>query len=193
MLNFGQRYTNNIIFLQQQRQAAVIYVKLSQMKDIIDIEKVYDSMSGRLFNASLRIVGNSSDAEEIMHDSILQYWKYGKKDEIQDIRKWLTRVCVRKSIDRLRERQKWKILLDNYEDPIKEETEDTELEYDISSILKALSQLPDHYRAIISLHLFEGYDYEEISQITGTGESTIRSLYMRGRQKLATALKQQKS
>lgn len=193
MLNFGQRYTNNIIFLQQQRQAAVIYVKLSQMKDIIDIEKVYDSMSGRLFNASLRIVGNSSDAEEIMHDSILQYWKYGKKDEIQDIRKWLTRVCVRKSIDRLRERQKWKILLDNYEDPIKEEPEDTELEYDISSILKALSQLPDHYRAIISLHLFEGYDYEEISQITGTGESTIRSLYMRGRQKLATALKQQKS
>lgn len=193
MLNFGQRYTNNIIFLQQQRQAAVIYVKLSQMKDIIDIEKVYDSMSGRLFNASLRIVGNSSDAEEIMHDSILQYWKYGKKDEIQDIRKWLTRVCVRKSIDRLRERQKWKILLDNYEDPIKEEPEDTELEYDISSILKALSQLPDHYRAIISLHLFEGYDYEEISQITGTGESTIRSLYMRGRQKLAAALKQKKS
>lgn len=193
MLNFGQRYTNNIIFLQQQRQAAVIYVKLSQMKDIIDIEKVYDSMSGRLFNASLRIVGNSSDAEEIMHDSILQYWKYGKKDEIQDIRKWLTRVCVRKSIDRLRERQKWKILLDNYEDPIKEEPEDTELEYDISSILKALSQLPDHYRAIISLHLFEGYDYEEISQITGTGESTIRSLYMRGRQKLAAALKQKNS
>ena len=193
MLNLGQRNTNNIIFLHQQRQAAVIYVKLSQMKDIIDIEKVYDSMSGRLFNASLRIVGNSSDAEEIMHDSILQYWKYGKKDEIQDIRKWLTRVCVRKSIDRLRERQKWKILLDNYEDPIKEEPEDTELEYDISSILKALSQLPDHYRAIISLHLFEGYDYEEISQITGTGESTIRSLYMRGRQKLAAALKQKKS
>lgn len=193
MLNFGQRYTNIIIFLQQQRQAAVIYVKLSQMKDIIDIEKVYDSMSGRLFNASLRIVGNSSDAEEIMHDSILQYWKYRKKEEIQDIRKWLTSVCIRKSIDRLREREKWKILLENYEDPTTLEPEDTELEYDINSILKALSQLPDHYRAIISLHLFEGYDYEEISQITGTGESTIRSLYMRGRQKLAAALKQKKS
>ena len=193
MLNFGQRYTNIVIFLQQQRQAAVIYVKLSQMKDFIDIEKVYDSMSGRLFNASMRIVGNSSDAEEIMHDSILQYWKYRKKEEIQDIRKWLTSVCIRKSIDRLRERQKWKILLENYEDPITQEPEDTELEYDINNILKALSQLPDHYRAIISLHLFEGYDYEEISQITGTGESTIRSLYMRGRQKLAAALKQKKS
>lgn len=163
------------------------------MKDTIDIEKIYDSMSGRLYNASLRIVGNSSDAEEIMHDSLLQYWKYGKKDEIQDMRKWLTSVCIRKSIDRLRERKKWKNLLEKYEDPTRELTEDTELDYDISSILKALSELPDHYRAILSLRLFEGYDYEEISQITGTGESTIRSLYMRGRQKLAAALKKKKS
>ena len=163
------------------------------MKDTIDIEKIYDSMSGRLYNASLRIVGNSSDAEEIMHDSLLQYWKYGKKDEIQDMRKWLTSVCIRKSIDRLRERTKWKTLLEKYEDPTTELTEDTELDYDISSILKALSELPDHYRAILSLRLFEGYDYEEISQITGTGESTIRSLYMRGRQKLAAALKKKKS
>lgn len=163
------------------------------MKDTIDIEKIYDSMSGRLYNASLRIVGNSSDAEEIMHDSLLQYWKYEKKDEIQDMRKWLTSVCIRKSIDRLRERKKWKNLLEKYEDPTRELTEDTELDYDISSILKALSELPDHYRAILSLRLFEGYDYEEISQITGTGESTIRSLYMRGRQKLAAALKKKKS
>ena len=56
-----------------------------------------------------------------------------------------------------------------------------------------LYDLPDHYRAILSLHLFEGYDYEEISQITGIKENTIRSLYMRGRQKLAAAVRQMKS
>lgn len=162
------------------------------MKDTIDIEKIYDSMSGRLYNASLRIVGNSADAEEIMHDSLLQYWKYGRKSEIQDLKKWLTSVCIRKSIDKLREKQRWKSLLENYEDPIKEETEDTVPEYDIGTILKSLSELPDHYRAIISLHLFEGYDYEEISQITGTGEGTIRSLYMRGRKKLAEAITKKK-
>jgi RNA polymerase sigma-70 factor (ECF subfamily) len=54
-------------------------------------------------------------------------------------------------------------------------------------------ELPDHYRTIVSLHLFEGYDYEEISQMTGTNENTIRSLYMRGRQKLAAAVRQKRS
>ena len=150
-------------------------------------------MSGRLYNASLRIVGCSADAEEIMHDSLLQYWRFKRKDEIRDIRGWLTSTCIRKSIDKLREKRRWKDLLERYEDPMTEEADDSDIEYDVSSIRKALQNLPDHYRAILSLHLFEGYDYEEISQITGIKENTIRSLYMRGRQKLAETVRQMKS
>ena len=163
------------------------------MRNSIDIEKVYDLMSQRLFNISLRIVGNSADAEEIMHDTLLQYWKHGKNQEIIDLRKWLSSVCIRKSIDKLRERNRWQNILEGYEDPAFEETEETYLEYDMQTIWNALSSLPDNYRAIVSLHLFEGYDYQEISQITGVTENTIRSLYMRGRQKLAEAIRQNRS
>ena len=162
------------------------------MKETIDIEKVYDTMSRRLYNMSLRIVGSGTDAEEIMHDTLLQYWKFNRKDEIRDLPKWLSSVCIRKSIDRIREKQRWKGFLEEYEDPVLEESTETAMEYDIRSIQKALSELPDHYRAILSLHLFEGYDYQEISQITGANENTIRSLYMRGRQKLAATLRQKK-
>ena len=163
------------------------------MKDTIDIEKVYDAMSRRLYNMSLRITGCGTDAEEIMHDTLLLYWKSDKKDEIRDLPKWLSSVCIRKSIDLLRKRHRWKEFMETYEDPALEESNDTEIEFDIQSIQKALSGLPDNYRAILSLHLFEGYDYQEISQITGINENTIRSLYMRGRQKLAEALKQNRS
>lgn len=163
------------------------------MKETVEIEKLYESMSGRLYNASLRIVGCRADAEEIMHDSLLQYWKFKRKDEIRDIRSWLTSTCIRKSIDKLRERHRWKNFIEQYEDPLTDKNEESDIEYDIPSIQKALYSLPDHYRAILSLHLFEGYDYQEISMITGTKENTIRSIYMRGRQKLAAALKQQKS
>ena len=163
------------------------------MKDTIDIEMIYDSMSRRLYNASLRIVGCSTDAEEIMHDTLLKYWKYRRKEEIMDLKKWLTSVCIRKSIDKLRERQRWKELLESYEDPVQEDDSEDISDYDVESIRKTLYDLPDHYRAILSLHLFEGYDYSEISEITGTKENTIRSLYMRGRQKLAAAIGQKKS
>ena len=146
-------------------------------------------MSKRLFNISFRIVGNSADAEEIMHDTLLKYWKSDRKHEIIDIGKWLSSTCIRKSIDKLRERNRWKNILENYEDPILEEPETESLEYDIRTIRNALSTLPDHYRAIVSLHLFEGYDYQEISQITGIKEVTVRSLYLRGKRKLAEYLR----
>lgn len=163
------------------------------MKDTINIEKVYDAMSRRLYNISLRITGCGTDAEEIMHDTLLQWWRFDSKNEIKDLSKWLSSVCIRKSIDRLRERHRWLNFLERYEDPMMEETDDTGEEYDIVTVQKALLKLPDHYRTIISLHLFEGYDYQEISQITGANENTIRSLYMRGRQKLAAAVREKRS
>lgn len=163
------------------------------MKETIDIEKVYDAMSGRLYNISLRITGCGTDAEEVMHDTLLQWWRFRQKDEIKDLSKWLSSVCIRKSIDRLRDRHRWRNFLERYEDPLMDEPDDTGDEYDIGVIHKALLELPDNYRTIVSLHLFEGYDYQEISEITGTNENTIRSLYMRGKQKLAAAVRQLKS
>ena len=160
------------------------------MKEDRNIDILYDTMSARLYNISLRITGSRSDAEEIMHDSLLQYWRCRKKDEIKDLKGWLTSVCIRKSIDKLRERHRRNIFLESYEDPAFEGDPETELKYSIPDILEALAALPDHYRSVISLHLLEGYDYQEISEITGTNEGTIRSLYMRGKQKLAATLKQ---
>lgn len=159
------------------------------MKDTIDIEKVYDTHSRRLYNISFRITGNGADAEEIMHDSLLQYWKFRNKEQIRDLPKWLTSICIRKSIDRLRERSRWNDFLEDYEDPTLEEAPEEDVEYTVAVILKALCGLPDHYRAIVSLHLFEGFDYQEIAQLTGSKESTVRSLFMRGRKLLAEAIK----
>ena len=145
----------------------------------------------RLYNISLRILGNESDAEEIMHATLLKYHTYINKEKIDDLSKWLTSVCVRKSIDKLRERHRYKAFLARYA----ESTEDIHEEeipenITVDRIRKALRSLPDHYRLIVGLHLFEGYDYQEISQITGQNESTIRSLYLRGKNKLAETLKQ---
>lgn len=167
-------------------------MKHDLMKEAINIDTLYDTMAARLYNVSLRITGSRNDAEEVMHDSLLQYWQYRRKDEIKDLKVWLTSICIRKSIDKLRERHRRNLFLESYEDPALEDDSETELEYRIPDILEALSSLPDHYRSVISLHLFEGLDYQEISEMTGTNESTIRSLYMRGKQKLAATLKKKR-
>ncbi len=153
------------------------------------MERIYDEHAFRLYNMSLRILGDSCEAEEIMHDSLLQYYGMKDKSEILDIRKWLSSVCIRKSIDRLRKRRRFKDFLEDYEDPAMDDADYEDYTLEVENIRKALSCIPDNYRLILSLHLFDGYDYQEISQIAGIKEVTVRSLYMRGRRKLAEYLK----
>ena len=121
----------------------------------------------------------------------LRYHAYQKKDQIISLDSWLASICIRKAIDRLREKHRYKDFLTRYAEMDPGEEYDYEEPEDVSvqDIRKALTELPDHYRVVLTLHLLEGYDYNEISQITGTKESSIRTLYMRGKQKLAERLK----
>ena len=163
------------------------------MKETFDIERVYDTHAVRLYRISLRIVGDEGEAEEIMHDTLLKLYEFRRKDAILDLAGWLSSVCVRKSIDKVRQKYRYKDFLSRYASQDRDEGERIEesQEYDVEAIRNALASLPDHYRLVLTLHLFEGYDYQEISQITGSKESSIRTLYMRGRQKLAKLLKEQ--
>lgn len=159
------------------------------LDSIMDIEKVYDRYSVRLYNMSLRIVGDGFEAEEIMHDTLLQYYRLKDQVKVQDLEKWLSTVCIRKSVDSLRQRKRFLACLEEYEDPSLSDVREDNHDFDVARIRDALQSLPDIYRVVLTLHLFEGYDYQEISQITEVKEVTIRSIYMRGRKKLADLLK----
>ena len=62
----------------------------------------------------------------------------------------------------------------------------------VSKIKNALNVLPNGFRLVLSLYLFEGYDHQEIGQILGINEVTSRSQYLRGKAKLIEVLKETK-
>lgn len=51
--------------------------------------------------------------------------------------------------------------------------------------------LPVKYRVPIHLYYYENYKTPEIAKILGKGESTVRSLLSRGREKLKVILKEE--
>lgn len=158
----------------------------------LDIEKLYDAYAKKLYFTSLRITADSFDAEEAMHDTFLRLHKLPDKEQIKKIENWLTSVCIRISIDRLRKKKSEALFKQEFAAETAEEKSSVEEitngkeppQYSVDSIKKALLLLPDGYRLILSLHLFEGYDYEEIAQITGLKESSIRSQYLRAKKRL---------
>ena len=158
-----------------------------------EITEFYRKHSKRLFNISLRILKDSDEAEEVMQDTVLKFvssnGKFGSEAQVSA---WLARTCIRASIDRLRSRQRREAFLEDYareEEPAETEELQGALP-DVMQIRAAMDRLPDPYRLVLNLVLIEGMDYGEIAEMTGRKETTLRSLYARGRNKLTGLLKQ---
>ena len=165
-------------------------------------EKIYDECHKRLYFTSLRILNNQFEAEEVMHDTLLKYFDRGEKfKDLKERNAWMTRVCVNLSIDRFRKRKSEELRLLSEE--LKRDNVDENLTQDmpeysfkgvtVEMVKEALERLAAGYRLVLSLNLFEGYDYEEIAQILNLKEVTVRSQYIRGKARLVEEIEKFKN
>jgi len=152
--------------------------------------KLYNTYARKLFNTSFRILHDSGEAEEIMQDTILKYITTGPKilSEVQAAA-WLSKTCIRKSIDVLRKKKREKLFLEEYGSEVEDAFDAKPGDLSIGNIRKAISELPEASRLVLTLILLEGLDYEEVANYTGAREGTIRVQYSRARAKLAEKLR----
>jgi RNA polymerase sigma-70 factor (ECF subfamily) len=130
------------------------------------------------------------DAEEVMHDVFLKL--FDRLDELQDekaFHAWSRSIAVRTSIDHARKRKLVFEQIDDNISVVNEENDDNQLELSVESIKREMNNLPDGYRIILSMRLFEECEFSEIAQMLQIKESTARSQFARGRMKLAETLK----
>ena len=142
-----------------------------------------------MYNVSLRIVNNETDAEDIMQESFLKAFKKidTYKGEVS-FGAWLKKIVINRSLDYLKKRKV------KFEEISQKTTEVADYqmelkEVDLKTIKNAIQGLPDGYRIVLSLYLIEGYDHEEISQILGISNSNSRTQYLRAKNKLRELLK----
>jgi RNA polymerase sigma-70 factor (ECF subfamily) len=151
--------------------------------------RIYELYFKALYNTSLRIVSNTAEAEDIMQESFLEAFR-----KIEDYRgdgsfgAWLKRIVVNNSINHLRKKHEM-ISLDEssieLKDPAPDEQEYSENVFcRLEEIREGIKKLPENYRILISLHLIEGYDHEEMAEIFNTTNGNIRVKYLRAKQKL---------
>lgn len=70
-----------------------------------------------------------------------------------------------------------------------DQVDEQEIQFSVERIKLAMQSLPDGYRSVLSLYLLEGYDQEEIAAILHVAPSTVRTQYIRGKEKLLQLLK----
>lgn len=155
-------------------------------------QAIYERYARRLYVACLRITGNPADAEEAMQDAFLKaFGRIEQFDSERCFEAWLQRIAVRTAIDHLRvQPETWEALPDGYTEQAEEETADEEqVQLTVEAIRRAMQQLANGYRVILSLYLFEGYDMDEIASILKLQPASVRSQYLRGKRKLVELIR----
>jgi len=161
-------------------------------------EEIYRLYFKAMFNTCLRMLNNPIEAEDVMQEAFLAaFTKLGQYKGEMSFGSWLKKIVINKAIDALRTR---KIKFEELNDKLIVEDEtfsynqsQEETERLIRNIKDAVHRLPEGFRVVLSLALFEGYDHEEIAMILGINESTSRSQLARAKKKLVEYLKQEKN
>ena len=148
--------------------------------------RLYDLCCDAVFNASYRIVLNAQDAEEITQDAFLKTFENldSFKGSERDFTALVKTIAINRSIDMFRKRSKEPFYeeIDNTADRIEDDTDFED--FPIEKIKEALNNLPDGYRLTITMRLLEGMEFSEIAERLEIKESTVRSQYARGLEKL---------
>lgn len=155
--------------------------------------QVYKLYYKAMYNTSLRIVKDTMEAEDIMQESFLSaFEKIGSYSGTVSFGAWLKKIVENRSLDYLKKKRR--IIFEDIEYlPVAEEActenhlQNEEKDPRLNRLIAIISLLPEKYREIISLYLFEGYDHEEIGQILSIPGSTSRSQYTRARSMIRKA------
>jgi len=156
--------------------------------------EVYNRYFKAMYNTSLRIVKDSYEAEDIMQDSFLL--AFTKLDSLKDPKifgSWLKRIVINNSIYHYKKNSKYNnVPLDDVIYKI-EDTSDGLDSSELTSlktnqVLETMNTLKENYKICLTLHLIEGYDYEEIGDILNISQANCRTMISRAKESLRKKL-----
>jgi len=157
--------------------------------DIKSFEQIYRAGSGFVYASALRLLGNSSDAEEVTQDVFLKIYENLSRFRFRSsLKTWIYRITVNTAFNLLRKRKKYDgsdfelAVKTGYSENTTQKALDRNENKELVSVL--LAQLNPEQRVCLMLREIEGLSYKEIAAVLKININTVRSRLKRARQAL---------
>ncbi|MFL5763316.1 MAG: RNA polymerase sigma factor [Bacteroidia bacterium] len=150
--------------------------------------QLYDLYSKAMYNISIRIVNNAVETEDILQEVFLKAFQDMSRFENEKaFGGWMKKAVINRSIDQVRRR---KIAFSSIDQEDLIEENDDDMRCSIEALRLCIQKLPDNYRLVLTLFLFEEQSHREIANALNITEGTSKSLYHRAKLKLLQLLKE---
>ena len=160
----------------------------------VPIEELIKTYQTSLFSASFAILKNTEDANDVVQETFIAYYKLKKEYESEaHLKAWLLRVTVNKSRDlrrtywfRNRQDLNWEDLnLTEADTLIKDENDKAK------ELYRSIMNLPETLRVVIHLYYYEDLSVKEIATILKVTEASVKMRLSRARKQLKNTLQEE--
>jgi len=146
-----------------------------------------------LYRTARRVLGNQSEAEDVVQETFLQAWKSFERFELgTNCRAWLYKIMFHVIQHNRRKRFSFNLKStrdDNveletslvYEPPVTQQLTDED-------VIAAFDRIPQHYREVVVLADVQEFSYKEVAETLNIPQGTVMSRLNRGRKLLRIEL-----
>jgi len=138
---------------------------------------LYDRYSGIVYSVALRVLGDTSAAEDILQDIFIQVWRNPALFNSQRgrIGPWLAVIARNRAIDVLRKRHPEDDIADVVVSVTPDMARDAERGQAMEKVRGALTSMSGAQRSALEMAYFEGLTHTEIAAKTGEPLGTVKT------------------
>jgi RNA polymerase sigma-70 factor (ECF subfamily) len=160
------------------------------MTDSGNFLSLVEKHKGILIKVCSLYARRQDERDDLFQEIVIQLWKAWPSFEGRSqYSTWLYRIALNTAISGLRKRKTDLVYMDHFEVPDHADyyTDHTR-EEQLQSLYAAIHELPEIDRAVVMLYL-EDHSYEEMEDILGINQGTLRVKMNRAKEKLKKSIK----
>ena len=153
------------------------------------MSELYQQYVGRLSSVCYRYVPDEDDAKDVLQNSFVKIFTAIQSFEYRDeasFEGWMIKVVANEALHFLTDRKRLvfhDLQETNVNQIVEEEPKIERITAD--KLHQLISELPDGYRTVVNLYVFEGYPHKKIAAMLGITESTSASQLYYAKRELA--------
>ena len=168
-------------------------VERIRQKDQRAMSQLYQMYVEELSSVCYRYVPSDDDAKDVLQNSFvkiftsIQTFDYRGEDSFKA---WMKRVVVNEALACLKQRKNLMFVeQDIASQDVADDDEPQPERLSPDELHRLISELPDGYRTVVNLYVFEGYSHRQIAELLSISERTSASQFYHAKRLLAKRIK----
>jgi len=159
-------------------------------------ESAYRVLMGKyerlVFHMVSRVVVDQHDREELCQDVFVKvYEKLSTFNFQSKLSTWIATIAFRSAVNFSKKKKLNLEDIDNLSIEFTYFDNEMDVKEQVNWVHHLIDKLPIQYKTVLTLHYIEGFNYQEIIEIMGMPEGTVKNYIHRAKQKLKEIIEKQ--